>query len=115
RGDQLFWIRDKRHVSARMASRANRRAHCARAYRTTAGRALQAGILYKDRNRWNDASANRAGLLEFIRTLRARKPGALALDVQTLALSSGTSRSSLPVLRQFLSAVRRHAGRPQLW
>ena len=66
-------------------------------------------------DRWNDASANRAGMLGFIRALRAQKPGALALDVQTLALSSCTSRSTLPVLRQLLSAVRRHGGSQQGW
>ena len=43
------------------------------------------------------------------------KPRTLALDVQTLALSSGTSRSTLPVLLQLLSAVRRHGGSQQGW
>src|SRR4029077_2603228 len=96
--------------------RANRRSHRTRAHRTTAGRMLQAGVSPKDReHRWNDASANRAGLLEFIRALRAQKPGTLALDVQTLALPSCTSRSTLPVLLQLLSAVRRHGGSQQGW
>src|SRR5206468_12966143 len=99
-----------------VAARPNGRSHCARAHRTAAGRTLQAGISSKDRtDRWNDASANRAGMLGFIRTLRAQKPGALALDVQTLALPSCTSRSTLPLLLQLLSAVRRHAGSQQGW
>ena len=88
-----------------------------RAYRAAAGRTLQAGISSKDRDdtAGMTPSANRAGVLEFIRALRAQKPGALALDVQTLALPSGTSRSTLPVLLQLLSAVRRHAGSKQGW
>ena len=106
-----FGLADKRHVGACVAARANGRSHRTRAHRTAAGRTLQAGISSKDRkHRWNDTSANRAGLLGFIRALRAQKPGALALDVQTLALPSGTSRATLPVLLQLLSAVRKHAG-----
>ena len=54
-------------------------------------------------------------MLEFIRALRAQKPGALALDVQTLALPTGTSRATLPVLLQLLSAVRRYGGSQQGW
>src|SRR3954470_19410767 len=105
----MFWIRDKRNVGACVVARTNRRSHRTRAHRTTGGWTLQAGVSLKDReHRWNDGSANRAGLLGFVRALRAQEPGALALDVQTLALSSCTSCSTLPVLREFLSALRSH-------
>src|SRR5439155_20227546 len=109
-------IQDKRYLMACEAARSNRLAYSTRANQTAAGRMLQASISSKDQtHRWNDASANRTGLLEFIRTPHAQQSSALALDVQALALSSGTSRSTVPLLRQLLSALRRHAGSQQVW
>jgi len=63
----LFRIEDKRHISARVATRANGRSRRTRAHATAAGRLLQAAVSPKDHEHCrNDASANRAGLLEFI-------------------------------------------------
>src|SRR5439155_26308645 len=86
--------------------------------RATRGRPLSSGFSLQDRQHGSDdAAADCASLLEFIRTLRAQKSRALALDVQTLALSPGKCRPALPLLRARYAAIRRDAStRPgQSW
>src|SRR5207248_8999669 len=84
--------------------------NCPRALRAVAGRAVPADFSSKDRQyRGDDSSTDRASLLEFIRALCAKKPGAVALDVQTLALPSCKTRSALSILCKFSEAIRRDA------
>src|SRR5206468_7196156 len=103
-------FKNKRDFCARLASRAEWRAHYSGALRAAAGRALSRRFPSKDRQYGrDDSSADRASLLEFVRALCAKKSGAVALDVQTLALPPCKRRSALPILCEFSAAVRRHA------
>src|SRR5206468_11409020 len=103
-------FKNKRDFRARLASRAEWRAHYSGALRAAAGRALSSCFPSKDRQYGrDDSSADRASLLEFVRALCAKKPGALALDVQTLALPPRTRRSALPILCELPAAIRRYA------
>src|SRR6266566_3597355 len=107
RGDRLLWIKNKCDFRAYLAARTDRRPDCARALRAAAGRTLPNNFSPKDRSyRRDDAPADCPSLLGFFRSLCAKKSGALALDVQTLALPPGTRRPALSVLCKFFPTVR---------
>src|SRR6266403_368984 len=106
----MFRFKDERDVGACVAASANRRADHPGALRATRGRSLSSGFSSQDRHHaGHDAATNRAGLLEFVRALRAKESSALALDVQALALSSRKARPALSILREFFPAVRGNA------
>src|SRR6266566_2329941 len=107
RGDRLLWIKNKCDVRACLAARTDRRPDYSGALRTAAGRTLPNNFSPKDRSyRRDDAPADRPSLLGFFRALCAKKSGALALDVQTLALPPGTRRPALSVLCKFFPTIR---------
>src|SRR6266567_4200486 len=113
RGDRLLWIKNKCDVRACLAARTDRRPDYSGALRAAAGRTLSNHFSSEDRpHRRDDPPANRANMLEFIRTLCAKKSSALALDVQTLALPSCKRRSALPILRECLRAIRENSPSP---
>src|SRR5438309_4435289 len=97
----MFRIEDQRDLGACLASQADWRADYPSALRTACGRSLSSGFSSQDRDdRGHDASADRASVLEFICALCGEKSGAMALDVQTLALSPDKCGSALSVLFQ---------------
>src|SRR6266705_6996306 len=106
----MFRFKDERDFGACVAASANRRTDHPGALRATRGRSLSSGFSSQDRHHaGHDVATNRAGLLEFVRALRAEKSRALALDVQTLALSPRKCRPALPLLRARYATIRRVA------
>src|SRR6266576_1886967 len=108
RGDRLLWIKNKCDVRACLAARADQHPDYSGSLRAAAGRTLPTNFSPKDRSYCqHDSPADRASMLEFIRTLCAKKSSALALDVQTLALSPGKRRPALPILCECLGTIRK--------
>src|SRR6266581_447393 len=104
----MFRFKDERDFGACVAASANRRADHPGALRATRGRSLSSGFSSQDRQHGSDdAAADCAGMLEFLRTLCATKSSALALDVQTLALPAGRRGPALPVLFSSREGIRR--------
>src|SRR5437762_3639220 len=106
----MFRFKDERDFGACVAASANRRADHPRALRATRGGSLSSGFSSQDRQHGSDdAAADCASLLEFVRALRAQKSRALALDVQTLALSPRRCRTALSALCARYATIRRDA------
>src|SRR5947207_2172941 len=79
--ERLFWAEDECDFGARVAQPANRHAHHSGAHRAARKRPLSIGVSSENRNGRAESSGDRAGLLEFVRTIRSQKPRAVALDV----------------------------------
>src|SRR5436189_425538 len=107
RGDRLLWTKNKCDFRPCLAARTDGRPDCSRALRAAVGRTLPNNFSPKDRSyRRDDAPADRASMLELLRTLCTKKSSALALDVQTLALPPGKRRAALSILCASYGAVR---------
>src|SRR5581483_11617402 len=71
RGYRLFRIENECDLRARVVKRANRGADHSRAHRTASARTLSGGVSSKDPHRGKKLSADRTGLLGFVRTVCA--------------------------------------------
>ena len=80
-GDRLFRSENERDFRARVAERADRRADHSGAYRAAGEWPVSGGVSSESGNGRTKLSADRAGLLGFVRAIRAQKSRSVALDV----------------------------------